>query len=256
MYHYTSALFTFTLGKGKSRGNYSGNTNNYNNYNQTTVVSPPYINTNRPTENPYNTIDCRADILADIENINSISGIEVYMNGGRLSSDNYTFNPTSKSFHLDMAFSQNARYTLVAKNSAGAVSKEYNFTCNIPQIPKPDINIYNPTQNPSNAVNCDAGINAWINNIDGINNIEVRQNNQVLNPSLYTYNTSTKAFRLITHINGYTSFTITATNKAGQATASIAFSCQPKLTSDKVTICHIPPGNPTHPVTITLELVR
>ncbi|HXA02290.1 MAG TPA: SprB repeat-containing protein, partial [Cytophagaceae bacterium] len=267
MYHYTSANLTFTLGKGRSSGYtpYS-NTNNYyqNNTYQNTTVQPPYFNTSRPTDNPHYATDCRANILADIENINSIYDIEVYMNGTRLSPSHYFYNPTTKIFNLDIAISQTVAFSVIAKNSAGTASKDYTFVCTAPNnnttplMAQPEIIIYNPTVNPSNAANCYADIYGKISNIDGMNNIEVRQNNQLISSTLYNYNTYSKEFRLNTQINGNTTFTITATNIAGRAISSVAFYCQPPVIINNnvpqyITICHIPPGDPSHPVTITID---
>jgi hypothetical protein len=261
MYHYTSANFTFTLGKGKSR-TYSTYSNT-NNYYQNNTVQPPYFNTSRPTDNPHYATDCRANILADIENINSIYDIEVYMNGTRLSSSHYFYNPSTKIFNLDIAISQTVAFSVIAKNSAGTAKKDYTFVCspaNNTPLPQPEIIIYNPTTNPANAENCYVDILAKINNIDGVNNIQVLQNNQLINFGLgvFDYNSNSKEFRLHTHINDNATFTITATNASGKAISSVAFYCKPPVITTNnvpqyVTICHIPPGDPSHPVTITIN---
>jgi hypothetical protein len=262
MYHYSSANLTFTMGKGRS-GNYTNaNTNTNNYYQNTTTVQPPYFNTSRPTDNPHYATDCRASILADIENINSVYDIEVYMNGVRLSPSHYFYNQTTKIFNLDIAIAQTVAFTVIAKNSAGSASKDYTFVCSPnnakPIVLQPEIIIYNPATNPANAENCYVDIYAKINNIDGVNNLQVLQNNQLINFGLgvFDYNTSSKEFRLHTHINANTTFTLTATNSAGKAVSSVAFYCKPpalRTANVPVTICHIPAGDPSHPVTITID---
>ncbi|MBX9853088.1 MAG: hypothetical protein K2X86_15200, partial [Cytophagaceae bacterium] len=196
------------------------------------VIPPPVINVSRPTDNPHIAADCKAGITATILNVDGKQNIEVRENGLIISSVLYSYDPFTKIFNLNADLKQITTYTITAVNTAGRASTNITVKCEPkyeePVLPKPVLTVINPGENPYVSPNCKLGLNALILNVSGKENIEVRQNGQIINSSLYSYDVVTKMLILNTDIKEITTYTITAVNASGKASSDLTVKCEPK----------------------------
>jgi len=199
----------------------------------------PTVTITSPTQNPFVSADCKADILAKIENITSVDNIEVKENGAVLSSALYRFDATTKVLEINTDLQGVSVFTITATNSAGVATATITVKCDVkktnpPVVLPPVITVTSPTANPFITEDCKAAITATITNIDSENNIEVRANGQTVSSALYHFDGSSKIFTLTTDIKDITAFTISAANSAGATSAVVTVKCQPKNNTQPV----------------------
>jgi copper chaperone CopZ len=134
-----------------------------------------------------------------------------------------------------------------------------------PVIPEPELTIYSPETSPVTAADCKVSVQASVKHIRGKEDISVTING---NSVRFNYSDETIQVSDISFTDAAT-VVIVASNKSGSATRSVEFKCPPKeeekepkneddkkpeTDEEKITICHIPPGNKENPQTITIPL--
>ena len=126
-----------------------------------------------------------------------------------------------------------------------------------PVILAPELTINSPSSASVSVEDCKASINATVRNIDNKENITVTQNGT---PVSFNYSGNSLRISNIT-FTGTVTFTISVSNSSGSDSKTVSFICSQEEPDDepeeeeqqnKITICHIPPGNKSNPQTISI----
>jgi large repetitive protein len=204
-------------------------------------IVPPTVKITSPAQNPFETANCGVNIQAQTENITQKSQILVTVNGQRL--NNFNFNPANQRVSFSATAGENTTVKITVTNSAGNATAETVIICR----PLPSIQITNPAQNPLVTTNCDVNVEAQTKNIEQREQISILVNGQ--NFSNFNFANGKISFAVKADEN--TPIKITVTNNGGSASDETLIKCTPPE-EKKITICHIPPGEPENPQTIEI----
>jgi uncharacterized membrane protein len=205
-------------------------------------VVPPSVRIVNPSQNPYNTENCEVEVSAEVQNVDTRGQIAVLV--GSQSISNFTFTNGRVSFIARAG--ENTRVKITVSNAGGSATDELVIACK-PPVEKPTVRITNPSQNPFETENCEVNVQAEVGNIEQRNQISITANGQ--NVSNFSFANGRITFQVRADQN--TPIKITVTNGGGSASDETVIVCKPKE-EKKITICHIPPGNPDNPQTIEI----
>jgi len=205
------------------------------------LKKPPIISISEPYDNPHKTYDCRAYIVAVIQNIDNINQITVKEDGYIVSSSYYTFDNT-KTLRINKSLSSDASITIEATNEAGKDQETVEIQCVKTTPVLPVINIIEPSISPTTVKDCKITIKAIIENIQGIQDISVVENGNSIG-GYWSYNSQTKLLTISKEITGNSVFEIVAVNSFGNARKSTTIKCDKTSNLPTVSIVY-PPNNP------------
>ncbi|MFC2114239.1 hypothetical protein ACFLRI_02705 [Bacteroidota bacterium] len=173
-------------------------------------------------------IECKAYIQARITNMESKFGITVRLNGNKISTTEFDFNPRTNILVVNKNFSGDVKFSITAQNEYGYDLQEISFYCRKKeeQIKLPQVKITSPPTDPFKTEEYFVDITATVLNVSNSRNIRVTENGQTLATSFYSYNPNTKLLRVQKSIENQSTFEIIASNESGSA-------------SDKITIIGI-----------------
>jgi len=182
---------------------------------------PPSVTITNPLENPYTTSIASQNIEATILNVESQSNIQVVVNGSSIT--NFTYNSTTKkvNFVANLVEGSN-NIDIKGINSVGQASDN---TIVIYRkevvVPPPFVTFTNPISSGLIVKSAAYIMKAKVTNVTSISQIELKKDNQIINQSAYSFNSSTKEVIFNTNLTeGKNYFTVTGTNSAGTHTAT------------------------------------
>jgi copper chaperone CopZ len=230
IYHYTSIGFSLYFGKKRK------------------TVSPrpsptptpsrtlkPEIIINQPSRDPYYSSNCEADIIASIKNIESKKNIRVYRNGSPLPDASYDYFETSKKLYIKEQLEADAKYRIFAYNNSGNASKEIEIKCT-PVADRPSVVITRPTENYTTFSDCQAYVVATTTNVSNKNQIEIRENGQLLSIADYNFSSLNQEITINRKISGTVQYVIKVSNDVANASDRITVKCGPQGTPPEITI--------------------
>lgn len=184
-------------------------------------MQPPVVTITTPAANPSISSLPTAPITATVLNVDGPQNIQVLLNGAVY--NGFSYNTATKQLNFTMSLNEGANnLQITATNNAGQAtdSRVINYRKLVVQNP-PFVTFTNPAQ-PGSVVSAPTfTVKANVTNVDNISQILVQQNGQTVNPSAYTFNSTTKEVMFNTSLNaGNNTFVITGTNPAGTHSAN------------------------------------
>ena len=182
---------------------------------------PPSVTITNPLENPYTTTIASQNIEATILNVEIQSNIQVVVNGSSI--PNFTYNSTTKkvNFVANLVEGSN-NIDIKGINSVGQASDN---TIVIYRkevvVPPPFVTFINPLSSGLIVKSAAYIMKAKVTNVTSISQIELKKDNQIVNQSAYSFNSSTKEVVFNTNlVEGKNYFTVKGSNTAGTHTES------------------------------------
>jgi hypothetical protein len=214
-------------------------------YDKDDVVLPPFVTFINPPSSGYFVSSPSFQMVAEVENVTSKNDIDVQFNGNVISSNLFSFDPSTKEVKYVASLTEgNNLFQVQGTNSAGSHQAATNVLYKAPDpgCDDPEINFTSPS-NTGIQVNTDFyNVKAIINNVDNQNNITFKVNgNQI---SSFSYNqASHELIRKVDLIEGNNLIEISAQNDCGQVTTTIIINYV-KPTAP----CSSPEINPINPL--------
>jgi|GEM_PF-1561224 len=202
----------------------------------------PVVNITEPFDDPYQSSDCKAYIVAGISNIDNINQITIRENGIIISSSFYSFDTYSKTLKINKNISGDAVFQIEARNEAGNGSGSITIKCVKVTPVYPKITLIEPSVSPYRVSDCRINIKAMVENVIRMEDISVTENGYSIN-GYWTYNTQTRLLTITKEISGTSVFEIVAVNNFGNDKKSTTILCEKKINQPSV-IFTFPDINP------------
>ena len=196
---------------------------------------------------------------ANIGNVTQSQGVTVTLNGQAVTNYNFTSATGRVSGTLNLNPGSNT-IVITATNPCGTVSET--ISVNFLNCKPPVLNISSPISLNSTVSLEDFAVSANISNVTSSQGVTVTLNGQIVSNGFNP--TTGKVSALFKLISGQNAIVITVTNDCGTVTQTILVNYNPVVTpptppappveEEKITICHIPPGNSGNPQTIEIPL--
>lgn len=206
----------------------------------------------KPTENPFRTLECEVEVMAEILNIDNETQLSVRQNGVLLSPGEYAYNPGSKILKMNRPIEKYTRLEILASNEYGEDIENLRLQCEPPLydrpdvvLPKPFISMQSNITNPAFLKTCKANFNMNVFNVSNKGDITVTVNGKALNPSNYSYNSSSRTLNINTPFSSKAEFIITARNQGGITSYTQVVECVKTPEVSKPTITLISPTTST-----------
>lgn len=213
-------------------------------FRQSEPLLPPTVTINTPVLNPYTTNAASTNIEATVLNVEAAQNIQVLVNN--IAFTGFTYQLTTRKLNMVMSLKDGANTIVIkAVNTAGEAqdSRTINYIKEV-KIDPPLVTYINPSQTGLTVNTANYTVKARILNIENATQLSVKQNGQVVNPSLYTYNAASKEMTLNTGLSaGNNIFMVKATNTSGthSATTSITYK-QDEVPCNKPTVKFLLPN--------------
>ncbi|MEA3494677.1 MAG: hypothetical protein U9R42_01435, partial [Bacteroidota bacterium] len=221
IYHYTNLGFTFYFNKTRKTPKP-----------KPVIVEKnkkPVIIINQPKKTPYQSPDCKTEIIATVLNVDTKEQIDVFANGGKLQKSNYNFFAKNKRLTIHKEIKESTTFKITATNDYGSSSKVRVIYCKqAPQKQKPIVKIVKPYSNPYLSEECFALVKAKVENIYDKNNIKVSENGNYLLSSEFSFDVSTGELEFSKSISKISNFKILATNEMGSDFDEVSIHCRGK----------------------------
>jgi hypothetical protein len=196
---------------------------------------------------------------ANIGNITQSQGVTVTLNGQAFTNYNFSSATGRVSGTLNLNPGANT-IVITATNPCGAVSET--ISVNFLNCKTPVLNISSPVSLNSTVSIEDFAVSASVSNVTASQGVTITLNGQVVSNGFNP--TTGKVSALFKLIQGQNTIVITVTNDCGTVNQTITVVYNPIVTpptpptppvvEEKITICHIPPGNSGNPQTIEIPL--
>lgn len=223
-------------------------------YNYIEPVQPPIVNITKPSSNPFMTSSENETIIADVFNVNSISGVTATFNGVSIS--NFSFDPSTNKFTFNATLIAGSNsLTITGTNSAGVASKTQTiiYTPVPPCIP-PTISLTQPSGMAQNSqigtvsMTTNNNKGAILGTITNAKTLIFKINGQE-SPG-YNYNPKTGSFEsMLNLMSGANTYQIIATNECGTTSMNVTYIYTPIVVCNEPVITFITPSN--SPVNLT-----
>ena len=205
------------------------------------VPVPPVVTFITPNVDPFTSLTSQCTISATVLHVTLASGVVVNMNGTNI--PNFQFNGPSStvSFAANLIEGTNI-ITITGTNTAGVDSETQTIIYQKPVVVLPPVVTYiNPPTSGLEVSDETFNLIANITNVEFISQVTVSKNGQNINPSFFTFDSSTKKVSLNTVLNfGNNTFSVSGTNSAGTS-------------SETTTIFYRKIVAPCEPPTITIK---
>ena len=205
------------------------------------VPVPPVVTFITPNVDPFTSLTSQYTISATVLHVTLASGVVVNMNGTNI--PNFQFNGSSStvSFAANLIEGTNI-ITITGTNTAGVDSETQTIIYQKPDVVLPPVVTYiNPPTSGLEVSDETFNLIANITNVEFISQVTVSKNGQNINPSFFTFDSSTKKVSLNTVLNfGNNTFNVSGTNSAGTS-------------SETTTIFYRKIVAPCEPPTITIK---
>jgi large repetitive protein len=182
------------------------------------VVEPPYVTYINPSAPGTEVSLPTFEMVAQVVNVDEISGVEVQFNGQTISSSQYTFNPTNKEVHYTTNLvAGNNTFYVKGTNSGGSHSALTNVVYKQPitACDQPEIVFIAPSTSPNATEDDSYIIHALIHHVSSANAITLRLNGQALGNFLFDA-ASHELTRQVNLTEGNNVIEIEATNSCGK----------------------------------------
>ena len=182
---------------------------------------PPTVAITTPVNNPHSTTNASQNIEATVLNVESQNNIQVFVNG--LSVTNFTFNviTTKVNFEANLVEGSNNIEVKVSNEIGQAADNTIVFYRKEAVIPPPFVLFFNPVSSGLIVKANVYSMKAKVNNVTSISQIELKKDNQIVNQSAYSFNSSTKEVVFNTNlVEGKNYFTVKGSNTTGTHTDS------------------------------------
>ncbi len=186
-------------------------------YDKEEEVQPPYVTFTNPSTGGSVVNNTHFQMIAEVENVEYKSGIEVRFNGNIMNQNYFTFNPQTEEVKYNAVLTPgNNLFQVKGTNTAGShqsttavIYKEKD-----PQCDNPDINFNAPAQTGTTVNDDFYNLQAVIQHVAGQNDIQLFVNGVEIQSFMYNPNTHILV-RKIDLMEGNNSVTITANNNCG-----------------------------------------
>jgi large repetitive protein len=158
-------------------------------------------------------------VQASVLNVNSQQEIQVQVNGVNV--PNFSYNPQTKLVNFTASLNAGMNTVKVsASNFAGYAEDTKQIVYRQQMVIQPPVVTFvQPATSPQTVQLAAYLMKATVLNVDTKNQIQVRQNGQLINPALYAFDPGTKLVSFQTNlIEGNNIFDVTGTNQAGSDT--------------------------------------
>ena len=182
---------------------------------------PPSVSITNPINNPHSTKTASQNIDATVLNVESQNNIQVFVNG--LSVTNFTYNviTTKVNFEANLVEGSNNIEIKVSNEIGQAADNTIVFYRKEAVIPPPFVLFFNPVSSGLIVKANVYSMKAKVNNVTSISQIELKKDNQIVNQSAYSFNSSTKEVVFNTNlVEGKNYFTVKGSNTTGTHTDS------------------------------------
>lgn len=250
----TSELeFQASLIEGNNSVQVSASNNAGSSSDQTTIIydkedeiDPPHVSFTNPSTGGTVVHDTHFQMVAEVENVEDKSGIQVRFNGNTINQNYYTFNPQTEEVTYNAVLTPgNNLFQVKGTNAAGShesttavIYKEKD-----PQCDDPAISINAPAQSGETVNDDYYNLEAVIQNVAGQNDIKLHVNGVEIHSFMYDVN-SHILVRKIDLMEGNNSISLTARNDCGDVheTTSIIYKL-PASPCDDPEITFVQPGS-------------
>ncbi|CAG5087503.1 hypothetical protein [Parvicella tangerina] len=200
---------------------------------------PPIVNITNPSNNPHNTTSANQVVNAEIQHVETVTGVTAKFNGQAVS--NFTFDPVTDKFAFNASLQLGANVLeITGTNNVGTASKSQTiiYTQPVNECDVPVIDLTQPTVqtktvpgsgNSGNnlTINTSNSKGAIVGKIEGSSSLDFKING-VSSPG-YNYNSKTGAFETFLHLEeGANNYQIIATNNCGTTIASVTYIYTPE----------------------------
>ena len=180
------------------------------------VPKPPVVSFTKPNQNPFTTQLSTLNVRATILNVVASNNITFSVNG--MVQSNFSFSGTSfLATGLNLNTGANT-LTISAVNTDGQDTKSTVVIYTKPVLPKPEVTIVTPNQNPYNTSSPNVNISAVVKNVTSKNDVTFAINGQ--NSLNFSFSGTAFSATGVSLNTGANTFVITGRNSEGQATAS------------------------------------
>lgn len=209
-------------------------------------VNPPIVDITSPQGNPAQVSMPSVQVIATVLNVSSQQDINVYVNEQVYSNFNYNSQNHTVTFNAQLNEGMN-RVKVTGSNSSGYAedTQDIRYT-QVVTVQPPIVTFVNPNPSPQSVQQAGYEMRATVLNVTNKNQIQVRQNGQIVNPGMYTFNQLTMLVSFNTNlVLGNNLFEVTASNTAGIDTKTAVVNYQKiEVPCDKPTIVfNQPSGN-------------
>lgn len=192
-------------------------------YDKAEVVKPPFVTFTNPPSSGYVVTNPGFQMVAEVENVNNKSNIQVRFNGSVVNSALYSFNPQTKEVTYNVSLTGgNNLFQVKGTNTAGSHQATTNVIYNEPEpdCDDPEINYTDPS-NSGIEVNQDFyTIKAIISNVSSQSDIALSVNGVTVNSFMYDPS-SHMLVRKVDLMEGNNAIEITAQNDCGEVDETI-----------------------------------
>lgn len=187
----------------------------------TAPVVPPDVNITTPSTSPFATSNASFTLKATVLNVNSSSEISVSSNNALIVGWTYDMNTKELTYNTTLQ-QGTTNFVVTATNANGTDNDNQSVTYqpHVPVVLPPTVNITNPRTSPFTATTPAQTINATVMNVTQQSQITVRSSNNTNIPFTFNANSHEVIFN-VTLAVGTTTFTVSATNTAGNASDQV-----------------------------------
>ncbi|RYM34246.1 hypothetical protein ERX46_09845 [Brumimicrobium glaciale] len=184
----------------------------------------PTVDILTPSVNPFTTTQISENIVAHVDNINSVQQIEVLING--VSTNSFILEAVTSNVLFSAGLNPGTNTVRVlATNNYGNAFDETIIIYRKKADPKPPVVTFmSPSAGQKSVILAEFKMIAQVENISSKNDVEVFFNGTVVNPNDYNFNTQLKTVNYLSNLKfGINTFIVKATNTDGnhQATGKI-----------------------------------
>jgi hypothetical protein len=181
----------------------------------------PTVSITHPSRTPYSVSYKNFTVEANVDKVNSANDLTVLVNGQSTGSFNYVAN-TNK-LTLDLVLIEGSNVVKVsATTDGGTASDETNIVYSKPVVVQPpSITYINPSKAYEQVANSSFTLKVRIFRVDNKSQVVLNVNGQVVDPSKYSFDESTKDLTHEMNLNiGTTQFELIVANAGGTVSAS------------------------------------
>jgi hypothetical protein len=197
----------------------------------------PMVSITNPGHSPFPISVNAFTLQANLINVDSRNEIQVLFNGNPMT--NFNYNPSNHMLDLySMLHAGKNQFSVIATTGGGSDRKdvEIDYSPAVTGIgvgmtvPKPVVNIINPSVSPFTTNSASFTLNAFVQNVTSANDVRITQDNNPVTG--FSFNPGSQALNFSTSLHpGTNTFTITGSNANG--------------TDSKTTVVNHTPPNPT-----------
>ncbi|MCC5923374.1 MAG: hypothetical protein JJT77_06285, partial [Crocinitomicaceae bacterium] len=195
-------------------------------YRQPKPQNPPMVKITNPIQTVYKTKFSNKTITAIVQNIDDVDDIDVVFNGAPIFS--FEYNLETKVLTLPLALKEGENDLLIgARNTYGTASDDRIIVHEkYVELPKPYVSFIRPVAPGQEVAQPTFEMIAKVENVEDKQQISLRFNGLLINPSLYQYDAVTKEVRYFASLTlGNNLFDLRGTNTSGthQAQTTVTY---------------------------------